>query len=452
MNRSVLLVLAAAALPSAAFPESLSRAEAVARALSVNPEVRRSFEDVAALEGQVLEAKADALPEITVIGAGTRYRDPSLLNSSSFDAFPPELRESLTPIPANVFDGYAQMRQTVFSFKLQKAIRAARLARGVGEEEVERTRQAVALLAVRAYNEYLLSIEKVAVGEKAVRQKEKHLEMAQNRRTAGVATELDVLRSAVDLENTRAILIRLKGEADQARGRLNAVMVRPIGTPIEPTDRLRYAPLDITPEEAERLAWSERPEAKAIALNERIYSELIGIAQSDARPRLDFYGAYGWSVREPGNFFDSDFARWTAGITLTIPVFDGYRTRGKVAQARAQRNKITQDRIALENRIRLEAKEGVDRLNVARSVLEAADLNVSQAQRALTMTQANYQHGAATTLDVIDAQAALTLADSNRIQALFDHAMARALMRYVMAQDPLEPTDTGATPPQENAE
>ena len=62
MNRSVLLLIAAVALPSAAHPEPLSRAEAVARALAVNPEVRRSLEDVAALEGQVDEAKEDALP------------------------------------------------------------------------------------------------------------------------------------------------------------------------------------------------------------------------------------------------------------------------------------------------------------------------------------------------------------------------------------------------------
>jgi outer membrane protein TolC len=67
------------------------------------------------------------------------------------------------------------------------------------------------------------------------------------------------------------------------------------------------------------------------------------------------------------------------------------------------------------------------------------------------MTQANYQHGAATTLDVIDAQAALTQAESNRLQGLFDHAMARALLRYVMAQDPLEPpAGGGAVPPGEN--
>ena len=54
------------------------------------------------------------------------------------------------------------------------------------------------------------------------------------------------------------------------------------------------------------------------------------------------------------------------------------------------------------------------------------------------MTQANYRAGAATTLDVLDAQAALTLAESLRVEALYEHANARAAVRYVMARDPLE--------------
>ena len=52
------------------------------------------------------------------------------------------------------------------------------------------------------------------------------------------------------------------------------------------------------------------------------------------------------------------------------------------------------------------------------------------------MTQANYRAGAATTLDVLDAQAALTLAESLRLEALYEHANARAAVRYVMARDP----------------
>jgi outer membrane protein TolC len=71
-------------------------------------------------------------------------------------------------------------------------------------------------------------------------------------------------------------------------------------------------------------------------------------------------------------------------------------------------------------------------------VLRAADLNVTQAQRALDMTQANYALGAATPLDVLDIQAALVLAESVRLEALHAQANARATLRWVMARDPLD--------------
>ena len=143
-------------------------------------------------------------------------------------------------------------------------------------------------------------------------------------------------------------------------------------------------------------------------------------------------------MRKPENFFEKDFTRWAGGVTVTVPVFDGWRTAGQVAQARAERNRASQDRIALENQVRREAQQAVDRLRTAERVLRAADMNVSQAQKAADMTHANYQHGAATTLDVIDAQAALTLAESLRVEALYEHANARATVRFVMGRDPLD--------------
>jgi HAE1 family hydrophobic/amphiphilic exporter-1 len=422
----------------AADAEPLSRAEAVARALAANPQVLKSVQDIALYEGRVQEAMADALPDVSLMANALRYRDPSLLNSSSFDAFPAELRQSLRPIGANLFDGAAQVRQTVYSFKLGGAIRAARLSTTLGHEQLRGSRQAIALEAVRAYDEYLLARERVRVAENAASQKEEHLEMARNRRAAGVATELDVLRAEVDLANTRTLLARQRGGADLARGRLNAVMVRPIDTPVEPVDALTYEPLVATLEDVIRQAEENRPEARAAALSERIYGELVTVARGEGLPRLDFQAAWGWSVRQPGNFLERDFAKWNAAFTLTFPVFDGRRSAGRVAQARAEQAKAEQDRIALLNRIRLEAKDAVDRLGVARTVLASAELNVRQAQKVLDMTQANYRAGAATNLEVVDAQSALTLAESLRVEALYEHASARAAVRYVMAQDPLD--------------
>jgi HAE1 family hydrophobic/amphiphilic exporter-1 len=437
----VALVVAVLALLAARTPaEPLSRRDAVSRALSRNPDIVRSLADRDGLRGRAKQARADALPEVSVYGNFLRYQDPGFFNSPNIDEFPPEILQAFRPIASNLWDGYGSVRQTLWSFSLGKAIRAARYAERLGDENVRSVRQNVALRAVFAYNAFLLSREQVRVGETVVRQKEKQLEMARNRRTAGVATDLEVLRFEVDLANARTTLLRLQGASDLARGDLNAVMVQPTDTPVEPTDALDFADVPADQPSVVREAMATRPELEAIAWNEKIYDEAIGIYKADMQPRLDFNGAYGWSVRDTSNFFEPNYKKWSLAVTLKVPVFDGWRTAGKVAQARADRAKVGQDRVALQTAIDLEAKQAVDRLRVAASVFRSAELTVTQARRALDLTEANYRLGAATSLDVLDAQAALTQAEFTRIEALHAHANARAGLRYVVGQDPLEDT------------
>jgi outer membrane protein len=453
MRRTLTLLLAGltAALPAAAEP--LSRAQAVARALEKNPTVQRSLADRDGLRGRAKQARADALPEVSLYGTFLRYQDPGFFNSPNIGEFPPEILQAFRPIASNLWDGNVTLRQTLWSFSLGKAIRAAGHAEHLGEENVRSAHQDVALRAIFAYNAHLLAQEQVKVGEKIVRQKEKQLEMARNRRGAGVATDLEVLRFEVDLANARTALLRLQGAVDLARGDLNAVMVAPTDTPIEPTDSLEFVEKAADQKQVVKEAVSTRSEVKAVAWSEKIYDEAIGIYKADMQPRLDFNSAYGWSVRETGKFLQSNYKKWSLAVTLKVPVFDGFRTAGKVAQARADRARVGQDRVALETLIDLEAKQAVDRLRVAASVFHSTELNVAQARKAVELTEANYRLGAATTLDVLDAQAALTQAEFSRIEALHAHANARAGLRYVMGRDPLAegPDDPPASPPTSTA-
>lgn len=439
MTRSLIAAVVLASVAAhGADAEPLSRAAAVERALDRHPVVRRSLAEYDGLRGRVQQARADALPEINALGTFLRYQDPGFFNSPNIEEFPPEILQAFRPIASNLWDGSLSVHQTLFSFSLSKAIRAAGHARRMGQENLTRARQDVALRAITAYNGYLVALERTKVAEKLVRQREKHLEMARNRRGAGVATDIEVLRFEVDLANARTQLLRLQGASDLARGDLNAVMVRATDTPIEPTDTLEFVDVPADQPTVAAAASATRPELKAVAWTEKIYDEAIGIYQADGRPRLDLNGAFGWSVRETGNFLEPNYKKWSLSVTLKVPLFDGWRTAGRVAQARAERARVGQDRVELETLIDLEAKQAVDRLRVARSVLKSAELNVSEATRALEMIEANYRLGAATTLDVMDAQAALTLAESNRVEALWAHANARAGLRYVMGQDPLD--------------
>lgn len=436
-------VLWAAGAGVAGATETLSRAEAVAEALRANPAVARAREELRGLEGRKREAIADALPEVTLVGTALRYRDPSLLNSPGFDSFPPELRELLRVEASPLYEGSARVHQTLFSFRLGSAIRAARHGLAMGEEMARMAERDVALAAVRAYDGYLLALAKAQVAAQVQKQKEEHLATARHRREAGTATDLDVLRSQVDLENQRSELLAARSHADLARGALNAVLERPIDAPVEPSDSLAYVAFDVGLEEVVAEALAHRPEVRAAQERANAYEHFIGVAKADSRPRLDFDGSWGYSVRRPGDFGDGDFTRWNGSVTLTVPVFDGRRTAGRVAQARAEAGKMVQDRRALETQVRLQAKEGLDRLRVADAILQAAEANVAQARRALEMTETNYRYGAATTLDVLDAQAAFALAESTRITARHGHAAARATLRYVMGRDPVDPVPGG---------
>ena len=54
------------------------------------------------------------------------------------------------------------------------------------------------------------------------------------------------------------------------------------------------------------------------------------------------------------------------------------------------------------------------------------------------LDQSNYKFGAATTLDVVDAQTAVSSARSNLLRGLYDYSLARANLRWAMGSSPWE--------------
>lgn len=438
MRTALTLLAGMLSLTGIASAQPLSRAEAVAQALASNPAVKLSLEQTALLEGRIVEAKADALPDITWNTLAMRSRDPGLLNSPNFDEFPAEFRDALRPLPGNAFSTTADIRQTLFSFKLGKALEAARVARTSGDQDTQRARQLTALDAIRAYNQVLFSMEQLRVIRTNVQSKQTHVDYARNRRIAGVATELEVLRAEVDLENARAEALRAENEVSGARALLNTVMLKPTSTGVVPTDSLAVVPFAADFDAAVTEALTARPELQLLRTQERVQTLLIDVTAADSKPSVEFTGSYGFAVRRPKNLFDQDFSRWSAAINFKVPLFDGKRTAGRVAQALAQRNTVTLQIAALENQVRLDVQSAFDVLTLAGRTIQAAELNVAQARRASEMTEANYKLGAATQLEVVDAQQSLRQAENIRNQAMYTHANARATLRFVMGRDPLE--------------
>ncbi|MCL5743412.1 MAG: TolC family protein, partial [Acidobacteria bacterium] len=396
-------------------PPALTLADAVRMALKHHPDVEQARANADILKGKIREVRSQALPNVSLNYSFVRWRDPSLLNASGIDKFPAELRDALIPTAVNLFDYNISVKQPVYTAgKVGTALRLASVEAEGALAEIDRAEQDVSMAVVRAFYGLMWAERYLGLVEETQEQRRLHAEMARARFRNGVATEVDVLRSEVALANSAPEVLRAKNDIRQARALLNYYLVRPIDAPLRLIGDFEEKPpeqgtLDSLAQEAMR----RRPELNRLRIAERSTETQLDLAKAEDRMKVDFNGSYGIMSRLLSNQLNSEFTRWTMGFTFTLPVFDGFKRSGLVYQATAAQHAARAEREKAEQQVRLALQQGLDEIAAARETITATQANIKQAERVLTMTQNNYRYGAATTLDIVDAQTALTLARTN---------------------------------------
>jgi outer membrane protein len=132
------------------------------------------------------------------------------------------------------------------------------------------------------------------------------------------------------------------------------------------------------------------------------------------------------------------FIKFTGALVggqFTWPIFDGFLTKGRVAEAVALRKKAS-DALAETTRIvELQVRTAWSNLRTARAVLDAQANNVAKGERALELAQIRYNEGDGTQIDVLNAQTALTEAHGSFVDALHNYSVARASLLRATGSD-----------------
>jgi outer membrane protein TolC len=436
----ILIAACAAVAFGQSAPAPLTLSEAIRLALERNPAVLVARSQLDELKGRITEVRADAFPQVTLQGYGLRMRDPSILNSASFDELPDEFRSALVPKGANLFDFGLTVTQPLYTAgKVGTAIKLALEGQREKEAALEAVRRQVAFRVFQSFQDLLLAQANLEVVRETRRQREQHLEQVKNRFALGVATEIDVLRSQVNLANMDPEMIRAENSIRLARAALNNLIVVDLDTPTAVAGKLDFVPWAApASSEMQAHALELRPE---ILVAHRLLDEarlLAALAHAANKLSVDMEGRWGHNFRDPKNMFDQDFSRWNLTINFRLPLWDSGRKAGQMVQAEARLRAAEQNLAQLENNVKLEIKAASDDLQSSSQAIAAARLNVAQAEKVLEMMQANYQFGAATTLDVVDSQTALTVAKNAVMNATYQYELAKGRLRLAAGMPILE--------------
>ena len=166
--------------------------------------------------------------------------------------------------------------------------------------------------------------------------------------------------------------------------------------------------------------------------------QAVRVYSGDAYPTLRFDMAFGGQAFPSGAFPGyGDFRRdWNASLTLSMPIFDGFRIRGQVAQARADLERAELELEQTREAVTIEVQQAQLELERARALVAARRQTVAWAARAHRLASVRYTNGIATALEVSDGRLAMQQAQVNEAQATRDYllgvaALERALGRLV---------------------
>ena len=399
----------------------LTLEDALKIALEKNRDIQKAREYRNQVEGRYLEERAAALPNFLISVELSKSRDES---QKAFGFGFPLDRETRS--------AQVGVSQVLYAFgAVGAAIKAAKVGISTADDQLKIYRQAALRDVTASFNDVLLVKEVHTLAKENLEQKTRHLEEARRKYAAGVATDYDVLASEVAVENARPDVIRaanliqisleklrfllgMDGKAMDVKGKLEASI----------------APYPIY-EEALAVGRNNRPDLVDLRHRMQMAEELVTIAKATDKPRLDLRAGFGWQELALDKS-SGDGQVWMGGLFLTYPIFDGFRAKGKVIQAKSNVTTLAIEEAKLLDGIALQTREAVNAVREAGEVVKALSGTVTQAERLLTMAEKGYEYGVKTKLEVDDAQLNLTLARSNLARARRDYLVALATLEWVM--------------------
>ncbi len=183
------------------------------------------------------------------------------------------------------------------------------------------------------------------------------------------------------------------------------------------------------------MAARERPELRAAA--ERLEQARAGEGVAKAQLLPNILGVATYQHTEGQSTFQPKNA-WFVGATLTWDVFDWGKGWSGVKEARARSSQADLGRQSLADQVAFDARRRLVETRAAFDSLDLASSGLAAAEEAYRIQSVRFAEGAATTTDLIDAEADVFRARSSHAQTRYDYYLAQAALARAVGRMPLE--------------
>jgi outer membrane protein len=410
-------------------------------ALESDPLIREADANRRAAREARPQAWSSLLPQIS--GTLQASRNPSESVQPDFQV-QPDGSVVIVPIPTEGetdSDGYTlQLRQNVFSWANWVTLRRASREVAQAEADYLAATQDLVLRVSQRYFDVLAERDNLDAQQAALDATSRQLEQAEKRFEVGLIAITDVQEAKAARDTGAASVIATKRALATAEELLREVTGERYTQLAKPTQDM---PLK-TPEPESVESWVELSMNQNLALvSSRLAADIardnVGIARAGHFPSLDlsavrndvsndvdtttFVSGPGGTLTPQTNLFETERTDDSIELQLTMPIFSGGLTTSQTRQsrfrwiaARERLQRVSRETERLARDSYLGVISEIARVQALRQALESS-------QTALKATEAGYEVGTRTAVDVLDARRTLVQAQTNYARSRYDYIL-----------------------------
>ncbi len=406
----------------------LSLQDAVSLAIKHNRSLKAASLDVAVAGEQVRVAKSLSLPAASL---GAQYAHYFAL--PAFFGFGESSSDSKIPYSRiggrDQFSVIVSASYPIYNPVARPSVRQAQLQERAGRINYRGKEIDVTAMVKQTYLGILVLNERLKLQHESLQRNQKALADSRSLLAQGRGLRVDTLRAFTSVQNLQPDILKLTYAIDVGKLQLTTLLGLDSLQQLRLTDSLTVRENEQLPVEGEvyQHAKEHRPDLQVLNLQQQITEQQTVMAKAQRLPVVSLLGQY--QVQSQARKFDFLNAYWPsasfAGAQVTLPLFTGYSNQAKIKQAQLLRQQSDVQLTDAQEQLRTEVRQVVANLRETFSRMRTQSQVKETAKLSYDIIQYRYSKGVASRLELTDAELALTTAQLNYLESVFDYLSAR---------------------------
>lgn len=264
--------------------------------------------------------------------------------------------------------------------------------------------------------------EQLEVARKTVLSRQETVELFKRRELGGVSNRVEVSQAEAELADAQASELETEREIALQETVVSLLLGRGPG-PVARGETLSHQaiPAEVPPGLPSTLL-ERRPDVREAEELVRSANAEIGVASADYWPHLSLTGIFGWVSPDLDKLLTQPQTAWSVGGSVFQPLFQGGRIKGNVQAARSRWEQTVNFYLRTSQQAFGEVADALVSVRYFQGISGQRERQVVALTEGSDLTQARYEAGRSSYLEVLDVDRRLFEAQTLAVSARLDRA------------------------------